>query len=499
VIVGGRFTSKAELDDRAARVAAGLRELGVGPGSPVAVIGRNGLLHLEVALAAARLATSVVPVNWHWKADEVRYVLDDSRAAVLVGHSDLLRALGPAVGDLPTVWQSTPPDVVAAYGVDGARAGVPAGALDYESWLASHEPADAVPRNAASSGLFYTSGTTGRPKGVLRENPTPEQVAHRQQVLTRCYGITEGCRTLITTPMHHIFGQGMSLATLAAGGTVVVMARFDAEELLRLVEEHRITNAAMVPTMFVRLLHLPDDVRARYDLGSLRHVLHTGAPCPVEVKRAMLAWWGPVLWEQYGSTETGVVTLASPEEWLSHPGTVGRPFLSSEVRIYDDSGHELPPGEPGHIYARMHGSPDFTYLGRPEARAEVSRGELVTGGDIGFLDADGYLFLSDRSSDVVISGGVNVYPAEVDALLLTHPAVRDAVTFGVPDEEFGERLAAWVQLRDGAAADEDELRAYLHERVAGYKVPRTIRFVDQLPRDDSGKISRRRVREDHLG
>jgi long-chain acyl-CoA synthetase len=194
-----------------------------------------------------------------------------------------------------------------------------------------------------------------------------------------------------------------------------------------------------------------------------------------------------------------VVTLASPEEWLSHPGTVGRPFLSSEVRIYDDSGHELPPGEPGHIYARMHGSPDFTYLGRPEARAEVSRGELVTGGDIGFLDADGYLFLSDRSSDVVISGGVNVYPAEVDALLLTHPAVRDAVTFGVPDEEFGERLAAWVQLRDGAAADEDELRAYLHERVAGYKVPRTIRFVDQLPRDDSGKISRRRVREDHLG
>jgi long-chain acyl-CoA synthetase len=501
VISGDRFVATTELEDRARRVASGLRGLGVGPGIPVAVLGRNGLVHLEVALAAAQLGTSVVPVNWHWQPDEVRYVLQDCGAAVLVGHADLMTRLmtelGGSIGTVATVWQATPEEITTAFDIPADAARVPASRTDYEAWLSSQIPLDAAARNAASSGLFYTSGTTGRPKGVVREGARPEQVVHRQRALTVCYGITEACRTLVTTPLHHIFGQSMALATLATGGTVVIMPRFDAETFLSFVERHRITNASAVPTMFVRLLRLPDEVRLRYDVSSLRHVLHTGAPCPVDIKRAMLEWWGPVLWEQYGSTETGVIVLASPDEWLSHPGTVGRPFLTSEVRIYDDDGKELTPGHPGHIYGRMHGSPDFTYLGRPEAKAEVSIGDLVTAGDIGFVDEDGFLYLSDRSADVVISGGVNIYPAEIDAVLVTHPGVRDAVSFGVPDEDLGERVAAWVQLEEGADVTTDDLDRYLQPRLARYKIPRSLRFVEELPRDDSGKISRTRVRAEH--
>jgi long-chain acyl-CoA synthetase len=314
-----------------------------------------------------------------------------------------------------------------------------------------------------------------------------------------CYGIRPGCTSLVTTPLHHVFAQGMALATLRAGGAVVVMPRFDAESFLELVERHRVTTAQMVPTMFVRLMRLPESRRCVADVGSLEHVLHTGAPCPAHVKRAMMDWWGHVLWEQYGTTETGVVALASPQEWLDHPGTVGRAFLTSEIRIYDADGAAVEPGAVGDIYARMHGSPEFAYLGQPDATAAAIRDGLTRTGDLGYLDGDGFLFLADRSSDMVISGGVNVYPVEIEAVLLEHPAVRDAAVFGVPDEEYGEVVVADVEPEPLAEIDPDALRSFVAERLAGHKVPRRIRVVSSLPRDDSGKISKRKLREAYHG
>jgi long-chain acyl-CoA synthetase len=496
--MGAHVVSMDELTDRATRVAAGLQRSGVGPGAPVAVLARNDSLPLEVAMAAAQLGTPVLPINWRWTGEEVRFILMDSKAAVVVGHADLLAGVRQAIpSEVATVWAETPAFVADAFGIDTQLRSIPPGGQSYRDWLDGPALPPASRPEASSSGLFYTSGTTGRPKGVVRSAPNPDQVAQRHQVLTTCYGIAPGARMLITTPLHHIFAQGAALATLSAGGTVVIMARFDASTLLDLVATHRITNVQMVPTMFVRLLRLPAEVRRTADVSSLRHVLHTGAPCASSVKQAMIDWWGPIIWEQYGSTETGVVALASASEWLAHAGTVGRPFLTSEIRVLDGEGRRVGPGQVGQIYARMHGSPDFEYLGHPEAKAAVSRDGLVTAGDLGYLDSDGFLHLADRSTDVVISGGVNIYPAEVESALLAHPEVVDAAVFGVNDPEYGEKLVAMVVLDPSATYDAERLRAHLSGRLAAYKIPRAIRPVPQLPRDDSGKVSKRRLRQEY--
>jgi long-chain acyl-CoA synthetase len=444
------------------------------------------------------LGSSVLPVNWRWTGEEIRFILLDSESAAVVGHADLLAPVVDAIPpDVATVWAATPPLVSDAYQIDADHCSIPAAQRCYQDWLDGPDTHRVDRPEASSSGLFYTSGTTGRPKGVLRSAPTPAQVAQRHKVLTTCYGIVPGARMLITTPLHHIFAQGAALATLSAGGTVVIMPRFDANSFLELITEHHITNVQMVPTMFVRLLRLPADVRREADVRSLRHALHTGAPCPVTVKQAMIDWWGPIIWEQYGSTETGVVALASSEEWMTHPGTVGRPFLTSEIRVVDDGGHLMGPGQVGQIFARMHGSPDFEYLGHPEAKAEITRDGLVTAGDLGYLDDDGFLHLADRSTDVVISGGVNIYPAEIESALLGHADVVDAAVFGIDDPEYGERLVAVVVVDASAIFDADRLRAFLSSRLASYKIPRIIQPVSQLPRDDSGKISKRRLRNEY--
>jgi len=282
------------------------------------------------------------------------------------------------------------------------------------------------------------------------------------------------------------------MATFGAGGTVVVMERFDPEECLALIGKHRVTHSALVPTLFVRLLRLPEDVKTRYDLSSLRHVVHSGAPCPPEIKRAMLAWWGLVLHETYGSTETGVVTKISPAEWLERPGSVGRPVLTGEVRILGPDGQWAAPNMVGDVYLRIHGTPDFTFHGDPAKRAAVEHDGLITCGDIGWLDEDGYLFLCDRRVDMVISGGVNIYPAEIEAALLHHPAIADCAVYGVPDAEFGEALVAHIQ--SDAALSLQAVQAFLRGRIAGYKVPRHIVVTRVLPREATGKIMKRKLR-----
>jgi long-chain acyl-CoA synthetase len=251
----------------------------------------------------------------------------------------------------------------------------------------------------------------------------------------------------------------------------------------------------MVPTMFVRLLALPDDVRSRYDISSLRWIVHAAAPCPPEIKRRMIEWWGPIVAEYYGSTETGPVVFCDSEEWLAHPGTVGRPLPKAVVKILDADGRELPTGDSGEVFVWLDVWPNFTYNGDDAKRRSIEREGLVTCGDIGYLDADGYLYLNDRSSDMVISGGVNIYPAEIEACLLELGGVRDCAVFGIPDEEFGEALAAHVELEDGADLPADAVREHVRTNLAGYKTPRVVEFAEGLPREDSGKIFKRRLRE----
>jgi long-chain acyl-CoA synthetase len=312
----------------------------------------------------------------------------------------------------------------------------------------------------------------------------------------RIYGLRPGVHTMIPGPLYHSAPNAFALRAARVAGLVVLMPRFDPEAFLALVEKHRIEAMFMVPTMFVRLLKLPAEVRNRYDLSSLRFVMHAAAPCPMEVKRGMIDWLGPVIHEFYGSTESGAITVVDSDEWLARPGTVGRPIGGASVRIYDEAGRRLGPNQVGEVYTRLAFLPDFTYHQLPDKRAEIDREGFITSGDIGYLDEAGYLFLCDRKRDMVISGGVNIYPAEIESVLITCPGVKDCAVFGIPDAEYGEAVMAIVEPQPGLAAPTDaEVRAYLGQHLAGYKVPKRIEFRSDLPREDSGKIFKRRLRD----
>jgi long-chain acyl-CoA synthetase len=294
--------------------------------------------------------------------------------------------------------------------------------------------------------------------------------------------------------MYHSAPNLYGLFAAQDGGLVIMQPRFDPEELLALIDEYRITHLHMVPIMFVRLLKLPDEVKKKYDVSSLEFVVHAAAPCPPDVKKQMIDWWGPVINEYYGGTETGGVVFHNSEEALRKPGTVGRPIPGGIVRIYDDEGNELGPNQIGEVYLRITDWPDFTYRGRDEERRACERDGLITCGDVGYLDEEGYLFLCDRKKDMVISGGVNIYPAEIEAVLINMPGVKDCAVFGIPDEEFGESLAAHVELQPGAELADAQVREFLGEHMARYKIPKVIEFATALPREDSGKIFKRKLR-----
>jgi long-chain acyl-CoA synthetase len=349
----------------------------------------------------------------------------------------------------------------------------------------------------AFSSMIYTSGTTGHPKGVKRLNLGPEFAEAVARVSREVLGFAPGrpIRAVITGPLYHSAPNFYGLRAVREGALVILQPRFDAERLLQLIERYRITHLHTVPTMFVRLLRLPEAVRRSYDLSSLQWVAHGAAPCPTYVKRAMIKWWGPVITENYGGTETGFATFHTAEEALRKPGTVGRPLTEVSIRVCDDDGRELPPGGIGEVYVRLPGWADFTYHGMPEKRREIERDGFVSLGDVGYLDKGGYLFLCDRKRDMVISGGVNIYPAEIEAVLLALPGVRDCAVFGIPHEEFGETVCACIEPEPGTALDEDRLRSLLRERLADFKVPRVIRFERDLPREDSGKIIKRKLRD----
>jgi long-chain acyl-CoA synthetase len=495
IISGERRREHGEVADRAGRIAGGLHALGVKPGDCVCMLMRNDIAFIEAAYAAMRLGAYGVPINWHFKPEEVGYVLKDSGTSVLIGHADLLHGLQATIPSGVTVLSvPTPPEVRSAYRIDPDRLGRPDLAVDFEHWL-DRQPAFDGPARPQPQNMIYTSGTTGNPKGVKRDAPTPEQTASAERMRALIYGLRPGVRALVPGPLYHSAPNSFGLRSGRLGGALVLMPRFDPEQFLRLIAVERIDTIFMVPTMFVRLMKLPEAVRGRYDMSSLRHVIHAAAPCPPDVKRAMIAWWGPVIHEFYGSTESGAVTFADSADALKKPGTVGRIAPGAELRIVGDDGRLLPPGEIGEIYSRIAGNPDFTYHNKSEKRAEIERDGFITSGDVGYIDADGYVFICDRKRDMVISGGVNIYPAEIEAVLHAVPGVHDCAVFGIPDDEFGEALMAVVEPQPGMALDLVEIRARLRSALADYKVPKHVEIHHDLPREDSGKIFKRRLRD----
>ncbi|SED90005.1 long-chain acyl-CoA synthetase [Rhizobiales bacterium GAS191] len=497
IVSGTRELRQRELLERAARAACGFHELGIGEDSAVAMILRNDFAFFEAAMGAALVGAYAVPVNWHYTAEEAGYIIADCAAKAVVVHADLLPQVEARIPADTTIFVvPTPPEITAAYGIAAERCVVPPGRSDWSAWVARQAPW-AEPPKPVRTNMIYTSGTTGRPKGVRREPQTPamQQVMGRMAATIFDIRPGAGMRTVITGPVYHAAPNLYALFAAQHGGLVVLQPRFDPEELLAMIERHKITHLHMVPTMFVRLLKLPEAVRRKYDLASLTFVTHAAAPCSAEIKRRMIEWWGPVINEYYGSTEIGGIVFHTAEEALRKPGTVGRPIDGAQAKIFDEAFRELGPGEVGNIYMWLSGFPDFTYNRKDNARREAEHDGLTTAGDVGYLDEDGYLFLCDRRHDMVISGGVNIYPAEIESALITMPGVQDCAVFGIPDEEYGEKLCAYVEPQPGTTLTIAAVTEFLREHIAAFKVPKVIEFQAGLPREDSGKIFKRKLRQ----
>jgi long-chain acyl-CoA synthetase len=485
IIAGDLQLDRDALAARGEQVAAGLAAMGIREGDVIAVLLHNGMPYLEIIQACKRLGCYYCPINWHYTADEVAFLVNDSGAKLLIAEDNLWRQ----------VWAALPAGLPVLRVMAEANAAFEAN--DYEAWR-NAQPRYDGPLVAPRGHMAYTSGTTGRPKGVVRQ-PFPvdrlaEHLAAVEAVVEQAYGLRQGSRALLPAPIYHSAPSVFAQVALRVCDTLVLTRRFDAVEVLRLIEQHRIDTIYLVPIMYVRLLKLDAQTRASFDLSSLRFVASTGAPCAPELKRAMIDWLGPVVHETYASSEAGMVTAIDSHEALAKPGSAGRPIGPAQVRIYAEDGSVCAPGQVGRIYVRQPAYADFTYRNHPEARQAVERDGLIGLGDLGYVDEDGYLFVCDRESDLVISGGVNIYPAEIEHHLMQYPGVADCAVFGVPDPEFGERLLGLVQPAPGAVLDLEDAMAWLTSRIARYKVPRGLEMRQALPRDDNGKIAKRRLR-----
>ncbi|QWF83121.1 AMP-binding protein [Amycolatopsis sp. CA-230715] len=474
----GRSVTFGDLTRRVHQLAHALRGLGLAEGDGIVAIVHNGIPYYELYLAAWETGLYFTPVNYRSAADEIAYIVANSGARAVFADAEIAA--------------STPLDVPDRFAIGGD---VP-GWLSYEDF-GREQPVTPPPGPKAGQIMLYTSGTTGRPKGVRRPlTGEPPEISELQLAGLAGLGIPPGEGAhLVACPLYHAAPGTFSTGSLHLGHTLVLMDRFDAEETLRLIEKHRITETHLVPTMFHRMLRLPEETKARYDVSSLVSVLHGAAPCPREVKERMIAWFGPVLYEYYGASE-GLISTVDTAAWLEAPGTVGAPLPGVEVKVFDDDGNEVPAGTTGTIHYRS-AQTNFTYHGDPDKTAANRIGDFVTVGDFGHVDAQGRVFLGDRRGDLILSGGVNIYPAEIEGRLLAHPAVADAAVIGVPDDEWGERVLALVQLSPGAVAGTDlvdELKTHCRTTLAGFKVPKEIEFREQLPRTESGKLLRRTLK-----
>lgn len=483
----GRQWSRGELLARANRLVHGLRSEGMQTGDCLAVVLPNSAEMIALYLAAGQAGWYLVPINTHLTAGEIAYILQDSEAKIFVG----AERFAPACSGAAREAGLRPEQCFALGSIPGFRP------LDD---LERGQPATMPPDRTAGQVMNYTSGTTGRPKGVRRRlSPyDPDTVFSMYAWFLAMFGIQpENDNVHLTgSPLYHTAVLLFAGASLHFGHAVVLMDKWTPEACLDIAQRYRTTTTHMVPTQFHRLLALPEDVKRRYDVSSWRHVIHAAAPCPVEVKRRMLDWWGPVIYEYYAASEGGG-TIVTPEEWLKYPGTVGRAWPGAEIRILDDEGRDCPPGVPGTVYMKL-GQADFEYH-KDKAKTEANRREgFFTVGDVGYLNEEGYLFLCDRKIDMIISGGANIYPAEIESVLLTHPKVADAAVFGIPHEDWGEEVKAVIEpapdVQPGPELAE-ELLAFCRERLASYKCPRSIDFIDQMPRDPNGKLYKRKLRD----
>jgi len=492
----GQVITYRELDDRSNRLAQLLHAAGLRFGDHIAICMENHPRYLEVAWAAQRSGLYFTPINYHFNAEEIAYIVDncDAKAYITSAYMAATDAeLLPLLPDTCTVRLM----------LDGGDAGVD-GYDDYETAIANF-PAEPIEEQLEGAAMMYSSGTTGRPKGIKYVNPKREIGAPSPALagFKETYGISEECVYLSPAPLYHSAPLQFCIFVNRIGGTAIVMERFDPEDALAAIEKYEVTHSQWVPTMFVRMLKLPEEVRAKYDLSSLRLAVHAAAPCPIEVKRTMIEWWGPIIFEYYGATEGGGSTAITSPEWLEHPGSVGKPFLS-KVHILDEDDHECPTGETGVVWFE----PDeralkFDYYKDPEkTKAAHNREGWSTVGDMGYVDDDGYLYLTDRRDFMIVSGGVNIYPQEAENLLITHPKVMDAAVFGVPNEEMGEEVKGVVQPIDFADAGpelEGELMAFCREHLAHYKCPLSIDFEEELPRQPTGKLYKRLLRDRYWG
>ena len=484
----GREVSAGELLAETNRLVHGLRDLGLNAGDSFAVVLPNSQEFIELYLAAMQAGLYMVPINHHLVGPEIAYIVGDCEAKALVTHARFGDVAGAAAEEL-----GFPKEARFAVGdVPGFRS--------YDE-LKDGFPRDLPPDRTTGAVMNYTSGTTGQPKGVRRPLPgvAPEAAAIGFGGMLLMFGVQprDGNVHIVGSPLYHtavlVFGGG----SMHLGHPVVLMDKWTPEGMLGLIENYRVTTSHMVPTQFHRLLALPDEVRGRYDVSSLRHMVHAAAPCPVEVKRRMIEWWGNCIDEYYAASEGGG-TIVLAEEWLTKPGTVGKPWVISEIAIFDDDGNRLTePHQIGTVYMKM-GTGAFEYYKDKEKTRKNRIGDFFTVGDVGELDEDGWLFLRDRKIDMIISGGANIYPTEIESVLLTHPKVGDAAVFGIPHEDWGEEVKAVIEPAEGATAGPDlekEILDFCAGRLAKFKTPKSIDFTTEMPRDPNGKLYKRKLRD----
>jgi long-chain acyl-CoA synthetase len=479
----GRVISYGELHGRSQQVAGALHSAGLRRGDSVALMLPNRPEFLEVSWGCQISGLYYTPVNTHLTFEEVGYIIDDSEARAVFIDESMAELASQLLDEITGVGIR----IMVGRPVPGWE--------PYEEVLARAGPA---PEPSDGTEMLYSSGTTGRPKAVRRPLPS-ENGSWAQSVLELAlihrYGMHGSSVYLSPAPLYHAAGVNYTMGVNRVGAASVLMRKFDPELVLQLIERHLVTHAQFVPTMFVRMLKLPKEVRESYDVSSLECVLHAAAPCPVDVKHQMMEWFGPIIHEYYGGTEGFAGSTIGPDEWLAHPGSVGRPLTA--VHVVGADGEELPPGSSGEIF--FEGGPDFEYFKDPEKTASVSNAKgWRTLGDVGYVDEDGYLYLTDRTTFMIVSGGVNIYPQEIENLLVMHPKLADAAVFGVPNDEFGEEVKAVVQPLDGVEPGQElaaELVAYCRSHLAAYKCPRSIDFDPSLPRDPNGKLYKRRIRD----